>query len=118
MVSPVLDSGADMSAIDGTVALRAGLTMKDVMERAVRVEMIHGVGSGPAIPGYLHRATAYLGGPVRYAELSLHVLITPAETLEFPIVGRSDFFEQVDVTFIEFEKRLYFRFRDSTVLRE
>lgn len=116
--SAILDSGADVSAFDGTVAIRAGVTMGEIVERALGTELIHGIGIGRPIPGYLHEITVFIGGPSRFAELRLRVLITPPETLEFSILGRSDFFEQVDVTFAEFEKRLYLRFRDSKALRQ
>lgn len=65
----------------------------------------------------LFEITGYLGGYARYAELKLRVLITMPDRLAFSVLGRSDFFEQVDVTFAEFEKKLYFRFRDPAVLR-
>lgn len=54
---------------------------------------------------------------MRHAQLKLRVLITLPDRLEFSVLGRSDFFEQVDVTFAESDRRLYFRFRDPTVLR-
>lgn len=117
-VSAVLDTGADLSAFDGTVALRAGWTMGEIVGRALGTELIYGIGMGRPVPGYLHEITAFIGGPTRFAELRLRVLVTPPETLEFSVLGRSDFFEQVDVTFVEFEKRLYLRFRNSEVLRQ
>lgn len=40
-----------------------------------------------------------------------------AGSLAYSILGRSDFFEQVDVTFVEFEKKLHLRFRNRAVLR-
>lgn len=61
--------------------------------------------------------TGYLGGYGRFAKLKLRVLITMPDRLAFSVLGRSDFFEQVDVTFAERDKRLYFRFRDPAVLR-
>ena len=83
----------------------------------MRAELIHGISTGRPIPGYLHEITAFVGGPTRFAELRLRVLITPPNTLAYSILGRSDFFEQVDVTFAEFAKRLYLRFRNPDVLR-
>lgn len=92
--------------------------MGEIVGRALGTELIYGIGMGRPVPGYLHEITAFIGGPTRFAELRLRVLVTPPETLEFSVLGRSDFFEQVDVTFVEFEKRLYLRFRNSEVLRQ
>jgi hypothetical protein len=113
----VLDTGADMSVFDGNAALQAGWTTRDIVERAIDAMPIYGIGPGAAIPGYLHEITAYLGGYARYAELKLRVLITMPDRLAFSVLGRSDFFEQVDVTFAERDRKLYFRFRDPAVLR-
>lgn len=112
----ILDTGAQMSTFDGNVALEAGWTMEDIVEQALDVIPIRGIGPGVSIPGYLHEITGYLGAYDRFAELKLRVLITPPDSLDFSVLGRSDFFEQVDVTFAERDKRLYFRFHDSTVL--
>ncbi|MGH2460982.1 MAG: hypothetical protein ACRDIY_19165 [Chloroflexota bacterium] len=113
----VLDTGAEVSVFDGNAELQAGWTPGDIIERAIRVTPMYGFGSGAATPGYLHVVTAYLGGYARFAELKLRVLITPPGRLEFSVLGRSDFFEQVDVTFAERDCRLFFRFRDPSALR-
>jgi hypothetical protein len=113
----VLDTGAEVSVLDGNVALQAGWTTGDIVERAIDAFPIYGLGSGAAIPGYLHEITGYLGSYARYAELKLRVLITTPDRLAFSVLGRKDFFEQVDVTFAEIDKKLFFRFRDPTVLR-
>ena len=114
----VLDTGAEVSAFDGSLALRAGWTTRQIADRALRTELIYGIGSGRPISAYLHEVTCYFGSPTRFARMKLRVLLTPPNTLEFPVLGRSDFFEQVDVTFVEFEKRLYFRFRNPEAIRE
>jgi hypothetical protein len=115
-ITAVLDSGADVSVLDGNAALGAGWTTTDIVERASDILPINGLGPGPVIPGYLHEVTAYLGAYGRFAELRLRALITMPNLLAFSVLGRSDFFEQVDVTFAEREKRLYFRFLDASVL--
>lgn len=118
VVRPVLDTGAEASAIDGSFVHRIGWSMREVADRAVRTETIRGIGIGRPIPGYLHIVTAFVGTPARYAELRLRVLITPPNTLEYSVLGRSDFFAQTDVTFAEADRRLYLRFRDPSVLRQ
>ena len=59
-------------------------------------------------------ASAFDGEPKRFAELRLRVLITPPNSLAFPILGRHDVFQQVDVTLAELYKKLYLRFRSLT----
>jgi hypothetical protein len=106
-----------VSVFDGNAALQAGWTTGNIVERAMAVVPIYGFGAGPAIPDYLHQVTAYLGAYARFAALKLRVLITMLSRLEFSVLGRSDFFEQVDVTFAQRDKKLFFRFRDPAVLR-
>ena len=43
---------------------------------------------------------------VKLLELRLQALITPPHTLNFPVLGRAGFFDQVDVTFAEGERML------------
>jgi hypothetical protein len=113
----VLDTGAQVSVLDGNVALQAGWAPRDIVERAINSFPIYGLGPGAAIPGYVHEVTGYLGGFARFAELKLRVLITMPDRLAFSVLGRSDFLDQVDETFAELDRRLYFRFRDPSVLR-
>jgi hypothetical protein len=117
-VKATLDTGAQVSAFDGNVALAAGWTIDDIVERALDSFPIYGLGSGPAITGYVHEITGYLGGYTRFAELKLRVLITRPDRLAFSVLGRFNFFEQVDVTFAERNRRLYFRFHDPSVLHD
>jgi hypothetical protein len=77
---------------------------------------IPGITPGRPIAGYLPEITAYPGSSVRFAELELRILITMPGRLEFSALGRSGFSEQVDVTFAERDKRLFFRFHDPSVL--
>ena len=116
-ITAVLDTGADMSVLDGNAALGAGWTTTDIVERASAVIPIHGLGPGSVIPGYLHEITAYIGAYGRFAELKLRALITMPDRLAFSVLGRSDFFEQVDVTFAERQTRLYFRFHNASALQ-
>lgn len=117
-VSPVLDTGAEMSVFDGVFALAAGWTYGDIVERAHATELIYGVSAGPPVRGYVHHVECLLGSAARFADLRLRVLITPPDSIVYPILGRDDFFRQVDVTFAEFERRLYLRFRDQSVLHD
>jgi hypothetical protein len=112
----ILDTGAQASVFDGNLALDAGWSEKDIVGRARDVVPVSGFSSRSTLPGYLHEVTAYFGSYTLYAELKLRVLITPPNRLEFSVLGRSDFFEQVNVTFAERDKRLYFRFRDPSIL--
>jgi hypothetical protein len=115
IVRAVLDTGAEVSAIDGSFFHRVGWTLHDVTDRAMRAESIHGIGVGRPIPEYLHEVTAFVGGA--QAELRLRALITPPNTLEYSVLGRSDIFEQVDITFAETDRRRYFRKRNPAALR-
>lgn len=69
------------------------------------------------IDGYVHDITCYIVSGARFAELSLRALITPPNTLKFPVLGRMGFLDQVDVTLVEFEKMLYLRFRNPALQR-
>ncbi len=118
LVSTVLDTGADASVIDGAVPLRAGWTMPQIVDRALGTDLIHGIGAGRPITGYRHEITVFIGLPHRFAELRVWALITPPDLLEYSVLGRSNFREQVDVTFAELDKRLYLRFRNQEVVRD
>jgi hypothetical protein len=116
-VRAVLDTGAQVSVFDGNVAREAGWTTEDIVDRAIDVVPIQGIAPGAPIAGYVHEITGYLGAYGRFAELRLRVVMTLPGRIAFPVLGRSDFFEQVDVTFAERDRRLYFRFHDRSVLR-
>jgi hypothetical protein len=116
-VSAVVDSGADASAFDGTLAIQAGWTWSHITDRALLATSIRGISAGRPIPAYLHQVTCTIGGYSLFAEIPLRVFITPPNSLAYSILGRSDFFEQVDVTFVELEKKLFLRFRNRAVLR-
>lgn len=115
-VYAILNTGAQVSVFDGNVALRAGLTTDEIVERAIGAVPVHGFGPGVPILGYVHEIVGLLGSYSRFAKLTLRVLITMPGQLEYSVLGRSDFFEQVDVTFAERDRRLYFRFRDPAAL--
>lgn len=116
-VYPILDSGAELSVIDGSHAVRAGLSAADIVERALDVVPIYGIGHGPSITGYLHEVTCYVGTTSQFGELRLRVLITPPDSMRDSVLGRDDFFRQVDVTFVEAETTIYLRFRDGGVIQ-
>ena len=115
-VGAVLDTGAEMSVLDGSLALEAGWTYGDIVERALATELIYGFSSGPPIRGYAHEIECLLGNSRQFADLHLRVLIIPPDSVVYPVLGRSNFFQQVDVTFVDFERKLYLRFRDPTRL--
>ena len=117
-LTPVLDTGADVSAFDGSFALAAGWSIESIVDQAIDSQLIRGISAGPAVRGYLHEVVCFVGESRRFAELRTRVLITPPNSLAFPILGRHDFFEQVDVTFAELDKRLYLRFRNPTAFHE
>jgi len=117
-VAAVLDTGAEMSVFDGALALEAGWTYGDIVERAQATELIYGISPGRPIRGYVHEIECQFGNSARFADMRLRVLITPPDNVAYPILGRLDFFQQVDVTFVEFERRLYLRFRDRSALQD
>ena len=91
-VTPLLDTGAEISVFDGTVAARAGLSRQDVVRRALDVKPIHGLAySGRIIEGYELEVVCYVGSAVRFAELRFRVLITPPDTIALPVLGRAGF---------------------------
>lgn len=115
---PLLDTGAELSVFDGDDAVRAGWPMADVAQRALDIRPIYGLARGGShVEGYLHEVTCYVSAGARFAELRFRALITPPNTLAFPVLGRGGFFEQVDVTFAELEKMLYLRFRNPAMRR-
>jgi hypothetical protein len=117
-VVALLDTGAEFSAFDGRIAQQAGWSMEEITRRALDVKAMHGfTRRGPSVEGYVHEVTCDIGFGARFAELRFRAVITPPNTLAFPVLGRAGFFEQVDVTFAEFEKMLYMRFRDPAFRR-
>lgn len=116
-IHPVLDSGADHSASGCTVALHLGWDEGEIERRGRAARPIHGVAArGPALVGYLHELTCFLPLGRCFARLRLHVFLTPPNTLWTPVLGRRDFFEQVDFALLEAERRFCPRFREPSVL--
>lgn len=115
---PVLDTGADHTAFDGTVGLYLGWTEPEIAGRALDARPIYGAAAGerPAM-GYLHELTCFIPLGRQYAQLQLRVFLTPPNTLWTPVLGRRDFFEQVDFALVEAERRFYLRFRDPRTRR-
>lgn len=116
-IAAIVDSGADASAFDGTLALQSGWSWSDITDRALLTTSIRGIGAGRPIPAYLHEVACTIGGPSLFAELPLRIFITQPDSLAYSILGRSDFFEQVDVTFAQSERKLYLRLRNRAALR-
>ena len=117
-VVALIDSGAEVSAFDGSLALAAGWSFDSIVDKAISTQAISGINAGLAIQGFLHEVFWFVGEPLHFAELKFRVLITPPNTLAFSILGRHDFFEQVDVAFAELDQSLFLRFRDRSVLRD
>lgn len=112
-IRPLLDTGAAISIFDGRVAQAAGLSWSDVTRRALDVKPVHGLAyTARVVEGHELEVACYVGSAVRFAELRFRVLVTPPDSIALPVLGRAGFFEQVGVTFAEFEKLLYLRFRD------
>jgi hypothetical protein len=115
---PVVDTGADHTVFDGTVALTAGWTEEDLIARAEDSHPIHGLAAGlPSLVGYRHRVTCLIPLGRRFAALELSVFFTPPNTLSTPVLGRRDFLQRVDFALVEAEQQFYLRFRDRTALR-
>src|SRR5262249_2309143 len=105
-----------ISIFDGRVAQSAGLTWPDVTRRSLALKPIHGLAyGGRVVEGHELEVACYVGSASRFAELRFRALVTPPDTIALPVLGRAGFFEQVDVTFAELEKRLYLRFRDPAL---
>ena len=114
---PVLDTGADHTAFDGTVALYLGWSETEIVEGAIDVQPIFGIATdGASLTGYLHELTCFVPFRAHYAQLRLRAFLTPPNTLWTPVLGRRDFFEQVDFALVEAERRFFLRFRDPTAL--
>ena len=116
---PLLDTGAEWTVFDGAVALQLGWNEPEIAGRAEDVRPLSRLGrtAGP-LTGYLHRLTCYVPLGPRFATLPLRVLLTPPYALATPVLGRRDFFQQVDFALVEAERRVYLRFRDQAALRE
>jgi hypothetical protein len=116
---PLLDTGAEWSLFDGTVALELGWSEAEIAALAEDVQPISGVGrsAGPLL-AYRHRLTCYLPLGSRFALLTLRAFLTPPNTLAGPVLGRGDFFQQVDFALVEAEQRCSLRFRDPSVIHD
>jgi len=118
-VRPLVDSGAEYSVLDGTVALELGWSEQDIARNALDTRPITGVGRAAApLIAYQHVLTALISLGRLYAMMRLSVFLTSPNTLSMPVLGRRDFFRQVDFALIEAEQRFYLRFRDRSVLRD
>lgn len=115
----MLDTGAEVSILDGRAVEALGLSWSDVVRRALDVKPIHGIArGGRAIEGYEMEIVCYLGAALRFAELRFRALITPPDSIALPVLGRTGFFDQVDVTFAHADRMLYLRFRNPVVARQ
>lgn len=91
-LAPLLDTGAELSVFDGNAAEYAGWTMEEIARRALDVRPISGLGrGGRPLDGYLHESTCYVVIGARFVELRLRALITPPNSLNFPVLGRAGF---------------------------
>src|SRR5262249_493673 len=98
---------------DAEAAVSAGWSMDEIARRAIQVVPVSGIGRGSRpIDGYLHEVTCYVVAGARLAELRFRAVITPPNTIAFPVPGRGGFLEQVAVTSAELDRMLYLRFRD------
>jgi hypothetical protein len=118
-IQPVLDTGAAHTAFDGAIVEYWGWDTEDISARAEDTFPISGLWvNGQPLVGHLHRLTCLIPLGRRFASLRLRVLITPPHTLSAPVLGRRDFFRQVDLGLVEAEQRFYLRFRNRSVLHD
>ena len=118
-VEPVLDTGADYTVFDGRIAQYLGWREQDIAGRAEDTYPIFGVrADGHALVGYRHRFTCLISLGRQFAALQIRAFVTTPNTLSTPVLGRRDFFRQVDFALVEAEQRFYLRFRDRSVLQE
>lgn len=66
----------------------------------------------------LHDLTCFIPLGTRFARVQLRVFLTPPNTLWTPVLGRADFFQQVDFALVQADWRFHPRFRDPSVVRE
>jgi hypothetical protein len=116
-LAPIVDSGAEVSLIDGSEALHAGWTMDDIIDGARGSRPILGIGAGPPIMGYLHNVTCYVGTSSLFAQLNIGVYVTKSNAIRESVRGRDDFFRKTDVTFSETDRLIRLRFRDTQVIK-
>lgn len=118
-MEPILDTGADNTAFDGSLAFALGWQEDDIAGRAEEVRAISGLGAGRLpLTGYLHRLRFLIPVGRQYADLTIPVLLTAPNTLVTPVLGRRDFLRQVDMALVEAEQQFYPRFRDRSALHD
>jgi hypothetical protein len=116
---PLLDTGAEWTVFDGAVALQLGWNKGEIAGHAEDVQPLSGLrrGAGPLM-GFRHRLTCHVPLGARYATLSLRVFLTEPYVLATPVLGRRDFFQQVDFALVDAEQRVYLRFRDAAAVQQ
>ena len=118
-VRPLIDSGAEYSLFDGTVALELGWSEQDIAGRAFDVRPVTGVGRVSAtLLAYRHDLTVLISLGRRYAVVRLTAFLTPPNALTLPVLGRRDFLSQVDFGLVEAEQRFLLRFRAPSALHD
>lgn len=118
-VRPLIDSGAEYSLFDGTVALELGWSEQDIAGRASDARPVTGVGriSAPLL-AYRHDLIVLIPLGRRYVVVRLPAFLTPPNALTLPVLGRRDFLSQVDFGLVEADQRFLLRFRDPAALRD
>ena len=116
-VRPLVDSGAEFSLLDGTVALELGWDERDIAGRAAEARSVFGISHGAApLMAYRHELTVLISLGRRYAAMRVAAFLTPPNALMVQVLGRRDFLNQVDFALLEAEQRFLLRFRDRTAI--
>lgn len=115
---PLVDSGAEYSLFDGTVALQLGWTEQDIVDRASDTRPVTGIGRETLpVVAYRHELTVLISLGRPFVAMRLSAFLTPPNALTLPVLGRRDFCRQVDFALVEAAQRFYLRFRDRSMLR-
>jgi hypothetical protein len=116
---PLLDTGAEYTVLDGNLAIQAGWSEEEIAGRALASFPLRGLrASGGALVGYQHAVALHIPVGRRVAAITLRVLLTAPNVLSTDVLGRGDFFRQVDLALVEAEQRFWLRFRDPTAIRD
>jgi hypothetical protein len=116
---PLVDSGAEYSLLDGTVALELGWSDQDIVRRALDARPITAVGRAAApLVAYQHALTVLISFGRQYVVMQLPVFLTSPNSLTISVLGLRDFLSQVDFALAEAEQRFCLRFQDRSALHD
>lgn len=114
----MLDTGADQTILDGSLAFQWGWRQEDLAQRADETRFISGIQAhGTQVAAYRHHLEFLIPLGPRFVSLRLAVYLCTPNTISTPVLGRQDFMQLVDVAVSEADQQFYLRFRDRSVLQ-